>query len=108
MTPSDKELAIALAEKLEEEVSHDLYSANNVAVNGIWKSVDDYLSDKAWEILKSEGMAQKISEYVIDIVEGNESCNVYRSFHEWVACYDNNGTLTPRKIIEVFISMEDE
>lgn len=98
MSESDKELAIRLAKRLGEEINFNelgLYS-EEIAIDGEWTLIDDYLSDKAWEILKSEGMAGKIDSWLSKKGFDNISIRTW-----WIG-------LTPRKIIEVYLEMEDE
>ncbi len=104
---SNKELAIALAKKLCDGYIWIHDDADGFMYH---KSTDDdldieqYLEQKAKDILFMKGMAEKIGE----AIENNDPfgnplipvCNFFTG-------YENNGTLSPQKVITVFLELED-
>lgn len=101
---SNKELAVALADKLGDGYIWIHDDADGFMYH---KSTDDdldieqYLESKAKDIIFMEGMAEKIHKYLAD-------CG-YCSFDisGWFGALENNGTLTPQKVITVFLELED-
>jgi len=102
-----RELAIAVAEKLDDkitwkgEISLECVTTIGCELRKVWITTDEYLHDKAGKILLSEGMAGKISKYLYTHPTLRTS-----DIHEWYSCSDNNGTLTPNKILEVWLEID--
>jgi hypothetical protein len=101
---SDKELAIKVAEKLGEG-DWLWWIKQNKKLTDDAPSIQKYLQEKASQILFSEGMAGKIVDHVL-----NEGIGSFKGFVNWfasdVGLNDNNGTLTPQKILEVWLEIE--
>lgn len=96
---SNKELAVALAEKLGKP-----FEEGEIEYKCEWYCedwLDSYLEQKAKDILFMEGMAEKIHKYLADC--GYCSCDI----SGWFGALENNGTLTPQKVITVFLELED-
>ena len=103
-----KELAIKVAEKLGE-----VYDFTGDGVNGFFGlyptmfqpyEISNYLNNKAWQVLSSEGMAGKISNFLRAKKLNNDSEPPMDWFWRGV---ENDGTLTPRKILEVWLEMDE-
>ena len=97
---TDKELAIETEKTLRGGIltDHEL----NIFEGELYEfGAKQYLDQKAWEILKSDGMAGEITKKLMD--RGYVAPEIVG----WWANYDNDSTLDPRKIIEVYLAMEE-
>jgi hypothetical protein len=102
-----KELVIAVAEKLGKKIHYvdiNIISINDASTDGC--TINKYLHDKAAQILFSDGMAGKITDYLLD-ARGY----AFSTVTNWWACdvgvQDNNGTLTPEKILNVWLEVKE-
>jgi len=109
---SDKELAIEVAERLGEAIEMDNVYKDLIWVGNQGFQVEKYLHDKAAEILFMDGMAGKIKNHFMPNknctrLTVNRDIKEVSNFMDFWKCNDNNGTLNPRKIIEVWINLND-
>lgn len=102
---SDKDLAIKLAERMGNtdfkggiEYLEKKNRSTDMYIN-VDQYISDYLEQKAKEILFKEGVSQNIDSYLM---------NKRMERAKFWSGSDTNGTLSPRKVIEVYLSMEDE
>lgn len=114
MTKSTKQLAIELAEKLgdgykwiDDDADGFMFHKETDDDMGI----EEYIKTKAAEILFQEGMAGKIDGWLFSNLESGGgvpeyvagiNADIEHQIREWWA------TLTPIKVIEVYLAMEEE
>ena len=111
MTKSTKQLAIELAEKLGET-----YDFTGDGVNGYFGlyptmfqpyEIDNYIKTKAAEILFQEGMAVRLDDALLDVIQKEKPFYKNHGIDIRALKYDWWRTLTPINVIELYLSMEE-
>ena len=106
-----KELAIKVAEKLGESYSLAHFDAISTHYTDRVEALEykRYLHDKAAQILFSEGIAGKINGHLWKTFDkpNFSYADISEKTDNWYACINNNGTLTPEKILNVWLEIED-
>ena len=109
-----RELAIAVAEKLDDkitwkgEISLECVTTIGCELRKVWITTDEYLHDKAGKILLSEGMAANFDEHLGDTFPLIEDEHDYFEVSQWWASVQDNGTLTPEKILNAWLELEKD
>jgi len=100
-----KELAIAVAEKCGDQITP---KSRILFINCKQTTWDEYLHDKAGKILLSEGMAANFDEHLGDTFPLIEDEHDYFEVSQWWASVQDNGTLTPEKILNAWLELEKD
>jgi hypothetical protein len=102
-----KELVIAVAEKLGKPISEGDFNLAALAKDNGESQIQEYLHDKAAEILFSEGMAGKIRKHLFVGYQSNpelsdDHTGQSEEFESW---FDE---LSPEKILNVWLEVKGE